>query len=246
MPKRTLLVFHNNPDWTQYLVEAFEDTASIPEVARTGPEALAFVRQKNPDVVFIGSELLTQPLIAALKTCRSANGNFRCFRIGTGGSAPQAYPFDESFPEIPPLADFYKRLALHLPLVGPLKLLVVDDEPEIGEVFRDYFDHRTNPVFTVQLARDGVEGEEALVKFLPDVLVLDIKMPRKDGRELYRELKAAGKLPPTIVFFDIVSADEVLEIRRYGNPAFVEKGSKASGMAEMAALIKKMVYFGGG
>ena len=111
-------------------------------------------------------------------------------------------------------------------------------------MFREYFDHWTSPRFVVETADDGLDGERKIEEFRPDVLILDIKMPRKDGRELYRDLVQKKKFIPTIVFFDIVSVDEVLEIRRYGNPAFVEKGSRASSMPEMAGLIQKIAYFG--
>ena len=245
MPRRRIIVLQDDKDWNQYLIEAFEDTPSTPEIVPSAQKALPLIRQGNPDVVFTHPKLLTQPLIAALKAHRSSHAEFKIFRLGPISDSPPPYPFDEGFDEIPPtLFDFQKRLVQHLPLPNPLRILVIDDEPEIGEIFRDYLENRTEPAFIVETARDGLEGAKKLEGASPDVLILDIKMPKKDGRELYRELKNEGRLPPTIVFFDIVSAEEVLEIRRLGNPAFVEKGSRSSRMPEMSALIKKMAYFG--
>lgn len=248
MPKRRIIVLHQDEAWHQYLQEAFEDTPSIPEAVRTAEEALPLIRQGNPDVVFAHPHLLTQPLAAALRMHRTSNANFRAFRLGPSPEATSSHLsdlFDDGFDEIPPtLYDFQKKLSQHLPLPDPVRLLVVDDEPDVGDIFRDYFDHRTAPVFIVETARNGAEGDKRIAAQPPHVLILDIKMPERDGRELYRDLKRIGKLPPTIVFFDLVSADEVLEIRKWGNPAFVEKGSRSSAMPEMAALIKKLVYFG--
>jgi DNA-binding response OmpR family regulator len=44
--------------------------------------------------------------------------------------------------------------------------------------------------YEVGKAYDGIEGEEAIKKRRPDVLVLDVMMPRKDGYTLCKELKA--------------------------------------------------------
>jgi DNA-binding response OmpR family regulator len=246
MLKRRIVVLGNDETWNQYLKEAFEDTASRPELTQSAQEALPLLRQGNPDVVFVASSLITKPLGAALAGQRGMNPQFRIFLLGPmPREAVPLFSFDEAFGETPPgLFEFQKKLTQHLPLPDPVRLLVVDDEPGVGEIFRDYFDHRTNPSFVVDVALDGLEGEKRIGQEPPHVLVLDIKMPGRDGRELYRELKKREKLPPTIVFFDLVSADEVLEIRRWGNPAFVEKGSQASGMPEMASLIKKLAYFG--
>lgn len=245
MPKRRVVVIQNNQAWSDYLIEAFNDTPSTPEIVTGAAAALPVIRQGNPDVVFINPSLLTAPLTAALRMHRTSNANFRVFRLGFHPESASLYPFDDSFSEIPPsLYDFQKQLAHHLPLPDPIRLLIVDDEPDIGEIFRDYFDHRTQPTFIVETAKNGLEADEKIQKQPPDVLILDIKMPERDGRELYRELRRRGTAPPTIIFFDLVSSDEVLEIRKCGSPAFVEKGSRSSAMPEMSALVKKLTYFG--
>ncbi len=244
MPKRKIVVLQDDEDWNRYLLEAFNDTPSTPQITRTAKEALPLVRQENPEIVFAKASLFNQPLVAALKAIRVSNDKFRGIRLGPKSEAAANYPFDEAFEEIPSLGEFQKRLVKHLPLPEKLRILVVDDDPQIGEMYRDFFDHRTNPSFMIETARDGVEGLEKIEASPPEVLVLDIKMPRKDGRELYRELKKKGILPPAIVYFDVVSADEVIEIRKMGNPAFVEKGSPSSSMNEMVSLLKKIAYFG--
>lgn len=245
MPKKKIAVLQNDEEWNQYLLEAFEDTPSAPEIAKTAEQALPLFRQGSPDVVFVNAGLLTRPLVAALQTQRVANPNFRTFQLSSHSGPSPVFPFDHAFDGIPPsLYEFHKVLIGRLPLPDPIRILIVDDEPEIGEMFRDYFEHRTQPAFIVETAPNGLEGEKAIQKSEPDVLIMDIKMPEKDGRELYRDLRAKGLTLPTVVFLDAVSSDEVLEIRKWGSPAFVEKGSHSSSMPEMAALIKKLAYFG--
>ena len=245
MPKRKIIVLQNDDAWNRYLIEAFEDTPSTPEITTNVAQALPLIRQGKPEVVFINVNLLTQPLAAALQMHRSSNDPFRAFALGASLKAAFPYPFDHSFDGPPPsLHEFQKELTQHLPLPNPIKLLVVDDEQGVWEVFHDYFDHRTSPAFVVETARNGNDAEKKIAKEAPHVLVLDIKMPERDGRELYRDLRQKDACPPTIIFFDLVSSEEVLEIRKWGSPALIEKGARASAMPEMAALIKKLAYFG--
>ena len=245
MPKQNILVLHDDERWTEYLVEVFEDTRSEPRICKTAEELIPLMRKGRPDVVFANAKHLSQPLLASLATERNSNACFRAFHLGDVPKACPSHLFDDSFRNIPTLSEFHKRLAQHLPLKSPVRILVVDDEPSIGEAFKEYFGHRTNPVFEVETVTNGLEGQKKIEQNPPDVLILDIKMPEKDGRELYRDLKKRNILPPTIIFFDIVSSEEVLEIRRQGgHPSFVEKGSFSSSMPEMAALIKKIAYFG--
>ena len=245
MPPREILVLQNEEDWNRYLLEVFEDTFSKPQIIKSISETLPLIRQKNPDVVFANTSLLTPSGIATLQVCRASNPAFRIFGLGNGAASHPTFRFDEIFKTIPPgLFEFQRRLTERLPLPDPIDLLIVDDEPQIAEMFQDYFGHRTSPSFRIRKARNGVEAKLEVQRTFPHAMVLDIKMPQRDGRELYRILKEEKALPPTVVFFDAVSVDEVIEIRRLGNRAFVEKGSHSSSMPEMAALIKKIIFFG--
>ena len=58
------------------------------------------------------------------------------------------------------------------------KILVVDDDPNICEVLRL---HLENEGYQVQTASDGFEGVAQFKSYDPDLALLDIMMPRKDG-----------------------------------------------------------------
>src|SRR5438874_12551778 len=75
---------------------------------------------------------------------------------------------------------------------GNLTVLVVDDEPNIVEVVSAYLKRE---LFDVVTASDG---EAALQKFKehdPDLVVLDVMLPRLDGLEVCRRLRAMGNTP---------------------------------------------------
>jgi CheY-like chemotaxis protein len=75
-------------------------------------------------------------------------------------------------------------------------LLVVDDEPYYCEIAKDWFEREGCRVLT---ADDGVAALALLEKEKADIIITDIRMPRMDGVELIRRLKARGSYMPTAV-----------------------------------------------
>jgi DNA-binding response OmpR family regulator len=65
-------------------------------------------------------------------------------------------------------------------------ILVVDDDPDLVETVGMMLESKG---YEVGKAYDGVEGEESIGTRKPDVLVLDVMMPRKNGYTLCAELK---------------------------------------------------------
>jgi DNA-binding response OmpR family regulator len=66
-------------------------------------------------------------------------------------------------------------------------VLIVDDDPDLVETVSMILESKG---YEVGKAYDGIEGEEAIKNRRPDVLVLDVMMPRKNGYQLCKELKA--------------------------------------------------------
>ncbi len=66
-------------------------------------------------------------------------------------------------------------------------ILVVDDDPDLVETVAMMLESKGCEVGS---AYDGVEGEESIKERKPDLIILDIMMPRKDGYVLCSELKA--------------------------------------------------------
>src|SRR5436305_3673711 len=80
----------------------------------------------------------------------------------------------------------------------PMRILVVDDERAVRESLRRAL---TLEGYEVELASDG---QEALERFAstapePDAVVLDVLMPRLDGLEVCRRLRATGNRVPVLM-----------------------------------------------
>src|ERR1700759_249912 len=76
------------------------------------------------------------------------------------------------------------------------RILVVEDEPNMVAGLRDNFEFEGYEVLT---ARDGVEGLERALQESPDLVVLDVMMPRMSGLEVCRQLRAKRASIPIIM-----------------------------------------------
>jgi two-component system phosphate regulon response regulator PhoB len=82
------------------------------------------------------------------------------------------------------------------------KVLVVDDDPDVRSFVVTVLEENQ---YMPLVAQDGVEGLEVIEKELPDLVILDVLMPRGSGIRLYRKLKTDDNLKqiPIIMFTGI-------------------------------------------
>src|ERR1700729_124948 len=78
----------------------------------------------------------------------------------------------------------------------PARILVVEDEPNMVAGLRDNFEFEGYEVIT---ARDGIEGLDRALQESPDLVVLDVMMPRMSGLEVCRQLRAKRPSIPIIM-----------------------------------------------
>lgn len=83
------------------------------------------------------------------------------------------------------------------------KLLIADDEAKIRETIRDYMAAKG---FEVLLAADGEQAVELAADRTPDIIVLDVMMPRLDGLEACRQIRAFSDAP--ILFLTALGEEE--------------------------------------
>lgn len=241
--RKILLLEAERGGWEEFLREYFEDTGSELEVFHNAALAKSSFDRHHHEVLFVDPRMLGMNFIQAIKASRQAYPHIRIFATSDAATPDRQISYDDVLSVPENLNDFQRKFLKRLSLPEHIEVLVVDDEKGIGDMIRDFLESRTNPSFSIRYAENGVRGLEELVRKKPDILVLDIKMPLKDGREVYREAKEMNIEVPTIVFFDAISGDEISDVRRYGKAAVIEKGSPQSALPELMELIKKMIYF---
>jgi two-component system alkaline phosphatase synthesis response regulator PhoP len=89
------------------------------------------------------------------------------------------------------------------------KILIVDDEPDIVEFIRYYL---KNKGYLINAAIDGVDAIRKAKEFKPDLILLDVMMPNKDGIETARELRKMTEFDNTAIIFLTARSDEKHEI----------------------------------
>lgn len=89
------------------------------------------------------------------------------------------------------------------------KILIVDDEPDILELIEYNLKKEGYQVF---LAHNGQEGVNEAKKILPDLIILDIMMPRMDGIEACRIMRTMPEFKNTFMVFLTARSEEYSEI----------------------------------
>lgn len=109
---------------------------------------------------------------------------------------------------------------------GPVRVVVVDDQPTIRMGLRMILDHEAD-VLTVGEAADGEEAVAVVRELHPDVVLLDVRMPRCDGVEATARLRAdPGLADVRIVVLTTFDDEEYLVgALRAGADAFLLKDS---------------------
>jgi len=90
------------------------------------------------------------------------------------------------------------------------KVLVADDEPDIVEILKY---NLTNEGYEVVTAKDGNEALEKTRQFMPDLIVLDVMMPKKNGVEVCEILRAQPAFRETLIIFLTAISDEGTQIK---------------------------------
>ena len=96
------------------------------------------------------------------------------------------------------------------------KILIADDEPDILEILHY---NLTNEGYEVISARNGDEAIEKTKKELPDVMLLDIMMPRKSGLEVCSILRQKPEYQDIIIIFLTALSDESIELKGFDSGA---------------------------
>ena len=106
----------------------------------------------------------------------------------------------------------------------PKKILVVDDEKPISDIIKF---NLTKEGFDVDTAYDGEEAVKKVEEYNPDLMILDLMLPKKDGLEVAREVRQTHDMPIIMVTAKDTEIDKVLGL---------EMGADAVGMQRITPV----------
>ncbi|MGD2174155.1 MAG: sigma-54 dependent transcriptional regulator [Candidatus Brocadiaceae bacterium] len=109
------------------------------------------------------------------------------------------------------------------------RVVLVDDDETIRTSIETYLQDRDYDVHTAGTAEDGLE---AIDRYLPDVLLVDLKMPGRDGFYLIREAQKRSSATAVIVISGHADIDKAVRATKMGACHFIEKPFSASDVRE--------------
>ena len=115
-------------------------------------------------------------------------------------------------------------------------ILVVDDEPKIVQLARDYLEHAG---FGVVTARDGREALQAVRQHHPDLVVLDLGLPELDGLDVTRTLRRDSNLPIVMLTARDDELDKLLGLELGADDYLTKPFSPRELVARVRAVLRR-------
>lgn len=124
-----------------------------------------------------------------------------------------------------------------------VKLLIADDEAIIRRGTAKYIKLHTDRFDKIYEAENGQEAIDCILKYRPDILLLDVQMPLKNGIDVMREASNAGLHPVTIILSGYDEFEYAQQALKYGAKEYLLKPAKA---ADILACLNRLAdeYFG--
>ncbi|MDW3197541.1 MAG: response regulator transcription factor [Cytophagales bacterium] len=119
------------------------------------------------------------------------------------------------------------------------KVLVVDDESDILELLKY---NLSKEGYDVKTASNGIKGVEVAKSFVPDLILLDIMMPKQDGVETCRQIREVPELANVFVIFLTARSEEYSEVAAFemGADDYITKPIKPRAlMSRINALFRR-------
>ncbi len=129
-----------------------------------------------------------------------------------------------------------------------IRILIVDDDPADAEIIQELLEECATAL-EIHVVHDGVDALEHLSSCtrvpgggLPDLVLLDLNMPRKDGREVLQEIRATEQLQhlPVIILTTSQEEEEIEQAYRLGANCYI---SKPAAMADFERLVNAIELF---
>ncbi|HEX6232914.1 MAG TPA: response regulator transcription factor [Jiangellaceae bacterium] len=120
----------------------------------------------------------------------------------------------------------------------PIKVLIVDDQAMVRQGFGALLAAQPD-IEVVGDAADGAEAPEAVRRLLPDIVLMDVRMPKMDGLEATRRiLRAPGLRHPRVIMLTTFDLDDyVYEALRAGASGFLLKDAPADELVRAVRVV---------
>lgn len=103
-----------------------------------------------------------------------------------------------------------------------IKIAIIEDDPVISQMYRMKFEAEG---FDVQLADNGARGVALVESFKPDIILLDMQMPKMTGEEALKQIRSKdwGKTIPVIVLTNLGAEEAPKTLHTLGIHSYIVK-----------------------
>ena len=116
------------------------------------------------------------------------------------------------------------------------KIMIVDDDKNICELLRLYFEKEG---FQTLIANNGVEAIETAKSEKPDLMLLDIMMPELDGWQVLREIRKFSEMPIIMLSAKSETFDKVLGLELGADDYIVKPFDSKEVVARVKAVLRR-------
>lgn len=116
-------------------------------------------------------------------------------------------------------------------------ILVVDDEPKIVQLARDYLEHAG---FSVLTANDGQSAVEQARSRKPDLIILDLGLPKMDGLDVTRVLRKESNLPIIMLTARAEESDKLVGLELGADDYVTKPFSPKELVARVRTVLRRM------
>jgi PAS domain S-box-containing protein len=218
--KKRVLVIDDDPDAVYLLQENLNQQDFEITGARTGHDGMRLARKQQPHAILLDilmpetdgwqvlHDLKVDPATADIPVILLTIVDKKALGFRLGAAAYLLKPLD-------PIAvrDALRRV-IGETVHRQKRVLVVDDDPNIADMLRQFLPESE---FQLDSALDGIAGLEAVAAHPPDILLLDIVMPRLDGFGVIESLRADPKtcdLPIIVISAKELTAKETQRLKK--------------------------------
>lgn len=120
-----------------------------------------------------------------------------------------------------------------------IKVLYIEDEPFLGRIVKESLESRN---FEVKMISDGGRALSAFEQFRPDICVLDIMLPQKDGYTIAQEIRSQNPAIPILFLTAKTQTEDVLKGFQAGGNDYVRKPFS---MEELIVRIQNLLQLSG-
>jgi CheY-like chemotaxis protein len=245
---KKILIIDDEPDSLQIMRDVLEEYTCRVYTAKNCKEGIRLLNETRPDLVFLDLQLPDgrgETLLGEIK--RSKPGQRVVIGTAYGDQKKKdelmAAGADGFFDKPINLVAFERRVRELIGNLSEIRLLVIDDEPEFCQLFKEILEGDTETKWQVTVANTGEDGLKKLQEVMPDLISLDICLnligdtrPLSNGLAVYKSIRERGFQIPVIVLASYIDSAEAEELNREGMAAVFSK-TELMGMTNMTHFL---------